>query len=171
MRFIACGDSLFSSRNLKKRLDQKLVSLLLAADGVFTNAEFCTPEPSTPPAAGRGYMTSVRPSLLDEFASLNIRMLSFVNNHTGDYGWQGVLDTMNAAEKRNLIACGLGRSLAGSAPAEISRHRFRQSRHRGDLFDALGSLCSQRQRSRRRSETGVKSAPLVPFLCAAGKGI
>ncbi len=111
MRFIACGDSLFSSRNLKKRLDQKLVSLLLAADGVFTNAEFCTPEPSTPPAAGRGYMTSVRPSLLDEFASLNIRMLSFVNNHTGDYGWQGVLDTMNAAEKRNLIACGLGRSL------------------------------------------------------------
>ena len=54
MRFIACGDSLFSSRNLKKRLDQKLVSLLLAADGVFTNAEFCTPEPSTPPAAGRG---------------------------------------------------------------------------------------------------------------------
>ena len=67
MRFIACGDSLFSSRNLKKRLDQKLVSLLLAADGVFTNAEFCTPEPSTPPAAGRGYMTSVRPSLLDEF--------------------------------------------------------------------------------------------------------
>ena len=38
-------------------------------------------------------------------------MLSFVNNHTGDYGWQGVLDTMKAAEDRNLIPCGLGRSL------------------------------------------------------------
>lgn len=97
MRFIACGDSLFSSRNLRNRLDPQLVELLLSADGVFTNAEFCTPNPETPPAAGRGYMTSVRPSLLDEFASLNIRMLSFVNNHTGDYGWQGVLDTMKAA--------------------------------------------------------------------------
>ena len=111
MRFIACGDSLFSSRNLRNRLDPQLVELLLSADGVFTNAEFCTPNPETPPAAGRGYMTSVRPSLLDEFASLNIRMLSFVNNHTGDYGWQGVLDTMKAAEDRNLIPCGLGRSL------------------------------------------------------------
>ena len=111
MRFIACGDSLFSSRNLKNRLNPQLVELLLSADGVFTNAEFCTPDPETPPAAGRGYMTSVRPSLLDEFASLNIRMLSFVNNHTGDYGWQGVLDTMKAAEDRNLIPCGLGRSL------------------------------------------------------------
>ena len=111
MRFIACGDSLFSSRNLRNRLDEGVVEKLLSADGVFSNAEFCTPEPSTPPAAGRGYMTSVRPSLLDEFVSLNIRMLSFVNNHTGDYGWQGVLDTMKAAEDRGLIQCGLGRSL------------------------------------------------------------
>ena len=101
MRFIACGDSLFSSRNLRNRLDPQLVELLLSADGVFTNAEFCTPNPETPPAAGRGYMTSVRPSLLDEFASLNIRMLSFVNNHTGDYGWQGVLETKKAADRNS----------------------------------------------------------------------
>lgn len=111
MRFIACGDSLFSSRNLAERLDKRIVDILKGADGVFSNAEFCTPRPETPPAAGRGYMTSVRPSTLDEFADLNIRLLSFVNNHTGDYGWQGVLDTMQAAEERKLIHCGLGRSL------------------------------------------------------------
>lgn len=111
MRFIVCGDSLFSSRNLVKRLDKKLVDWFLEADGAFTNAEFCTPEPGTPPACGRGYMTSVRPATLDEFADLNIQMIGFVNNHTGDYGWQGVLDTMNAAEKRRLIPCGVGRNL------------------------------------------------------------
>lgn len=111
MRFIVCGDSLFSSRNLVKRLDKKLVDWFQTADGAFTNAEFCTPEPETPPACGRGYMTSVRPSTLDEFADLNIQMIGFVNNHTGDYGWQGVLDTMNAAEKRRLIPCGVGRNL------------------------------------------------------------
>ena len=54
MRFIVCGDSLFSSRNLVKRLDKKLVNWFREADGAFTNAEFCTPEPETPPACGRG---------------------------------------------------------------------------------------------------------------------
>lgn len=41
-------------------------------------------------------------------------MVGFVNNHTGDYGPQGVLDTMNAAEAHDLIACGVGRSLRES---------------------------------------------------------
>ncbi|MGN0204668.1 MAG: CapA family protein [Coprococcus sp.] len=111
MRFIVCGDALFSSRNLVQRLDKKLVNWLQDADGAFANAEFCTPEPETPPACGRGYMTSVRPATLDEFADLKIRMVGFVNNHTGDYGWQGVLDTMRAARNRNLIPCGIGRNL------------------------------------------------------------
>ncbi len=111
MRFIATGDSLFSSRNLKKRLDRRVLDYLLNADAVFSNAEFCTPKPETPPAPGRGYMTSVRPSILDEFLDLNIRMLSFAHNHAGDYGWQGVVDTMKAAEERGLIHCGLGYSL------------------------------------------------------------
>lgn len=73
-----------------------------------------TPEPTTPPACGRGCMTSVRPATLSEFADLNLKMVGFVNNHTGDYGPQGVLDTMNAAEAHDLIACGVGRSLRES---------------------------------------------------------
>ena len=111
MRFIVCGDALFSSRNLAKRLDKTLVERLQSADGGFVNAEFCTPEPTTPPACGRGYMTSVRPATLREFADLNLKLVGFVNNHTGDYGPQGVLDTMNAAEAHGLTACGVGRSL------------------------------------------------------------
>lgn len=111
MRFIVCGDALFSSRNLAKRLDKTLIERLQSADGGFVNAEFCTPEPTTPPACGRGYMTSVRPATLSEFADLNLKMVGFVNNHTGDYGPQGVLDTMNVVEVHDLIACGIGRSL------------------------------------------------------------
>ncbi|MCD8084518.1 MAG: CapA family protein [Clostridiales bacterium] len=111
MRFVACGDSLFSSKNLVNRLDPKLIAYLKEADGVFTNAEFCTPRPETPPAPGRGYMTSVRADRLDEFVEMNIRLVSFVNNHSGDYGWQGVMDTIHAAEERKLVPCGLGRNL------------------------------------------------------------
>ncbi|MEN0615612.1 CapA family protein [Klebsiella indica] len=111
MRIIACGDLLFSSRNLAKRLDSSIVELLQSADAVFANAEFSCPQPNLPPAAGRGYITAVKPVTLDEFVDLNIRLVSFANNHTGDFGWEGVIDTMEAAEARNLIPCGLGRNL------------------------------------------------------------
>ena len=110
MRIVACGDALFSSRNFAKRLDRRLVDALTSADAAFANAEFCCPRPATPPAPRR-YTTAVRPEILDEFADLNIRLVSFANNHTGDFGPQGVIDTLEAAEARALIPGGIGRSL------------------------------------------------------------
>ncbi len=44
MRVVLCGDLLFSSRNLKNRLDKRVVDLLVDADAVFANAEFSTPK-------------------------------------------------------------------------------------------------------------------------------
>uniref|UniRef100_UPI003F644F18 CapA family protein n=1 Tax=Erwinia sp. V71 TaxID=3369424 RepID=UPI003F644F18 len=35
----------------------------------------------------------------------------FANNHTGDFGWEGVVHTLDAAEERDLIPCGIGRNL------------------------------------------------------------
>lgn len=119
MRIITCGDALFSSRNLAERLDKRLVAELANADAVFANAEFCCPKYTTPPAANRGYMTSVRPETLDEFTDLNIKLVSFANNHTGDYGWEGVCDTIEAAETRSLIYCGIGRSLEDARAARF----------------------------------------------------
>lgn len=110
MRLIFCGDALFSSRNLAKRLQPELVAALTAADGAFANAEFCCPRRDTPPAPRR-FTTAVRPEVLDELADLNIRLVSFANNHTGDFGPQGVNDTLEAAESRGLLAGGIGRSL------------------------------------------------------------
>lgn len=111
MRIIACGDLLFSSRNLAKRLDPTIVNLLQSADAVFANAEFTCPPANLPPAAGRGYITAVKPVTLKEFVDLNIRLVSFANNHTGDFGWEGVVHTMDCAEDLGLVPCGLGHSL------------------------------------------------------------
>ncbi len=111
MRIVACGDALFSSKNLVNRLEKPLLEILNNADARFVNAEFCTPKRETAPAAGRGYMTSVREEILDEFVDLNFELVAFANNHTGDYGSAGVVDTIEAAEKRKLIPCGIGRSL------------------------------------------------------------
>lgn len=107
MRVIFCGDSLFSSRNLAERLDQRLVDLLHSADAVLTNAEFSTPKRTTPPGVWM-YLTAVKEETLDEFVDLNIRLISMANNHIADYGPQGVVDTLEAAERRGLIPCGAG---------------------------------------------------------------
>ncbi len=118
MRVVICGDSLFSSRNLVNRIDKRVVNTLLNADAVFTNAEFSTPKPTSPPGLCM-YLTSVKPETLDEFVNLNIKMISFANNHTTDYGWQGALDTIEAAEARNLVYCGTGRNLGDARKARF----------------------------------------------------
>lgn len=111
MKFIVTGDALFSSCHVDKTMDPNLLALLKEADEVFTNAEFVTPRRNTAPAAGRGYQTSVRPKTLDEFARLNIRYVGFANNHTGDYGIEGLTDTIAEAEQRGLVPLGVGMSL------------------------------------------------------------
>jgi poly-gamma-glutamate capsule biosynthesis protein CapA/YwtB (metallophosphatase superfamily) len=118
MRVVACGDALFSSRNLAKRLQPGLVAELHAADGVFANAEFSCPKRDTPPMPRR-FTTAVRAEVLDELRDLNIRLVSFANNHTGDFGYQGVIDTIEAAEARGLIHCGIGRSLEEARSARF----------------------------------------------------
>ena len=97
MRVVLCGDLLFSSRNLKNRLDKRVVDLLVDADAVFANAEFSTPKRNTPPGLCM-YLTSVRQDVLDELTDLNIKLVSFANNHTIDYGPQGCLETIEAAD-------------------------------------------------------------------------
>ncbi|HWP50902.1 MAG TPA: CapA family protein [Clostridia bacterium] len=118
MKVILCGDALFSSRNLANRIDRRVVDALLSADAVFTNAEFSTPKPTTPPGLCM-YLTSVKPETLDEFVDLNIKLISFANNHTTDYGWQGTMDTIEASEARKLIYCGIGRNLGDARKARF----------------------------------------------------
>ena len=118
MRIVLCGDALFSSRNLAERLDKRIVEILQSADAVFANAEFSTPKRTTPPGLCM-YLTSVRQETLDEFVDLNIKLVSFANNHTGDYGWQGTAETIEAARERGLIPCGVGYNLADARKARF----------------------------------------------------
>ena len=101
MRVVLCGDMLFSSRNLAKRLSPEVVKILKEADAVFCNAEFSTPKRGTPPGLCM-YLTSVPQEIQDEFVDLNIHLVGFANNHTCDYGWQGCLGTIEAAEARKI---------------------------------------------------------------------
>ncbi len=110
MRVVATGDALFSGGNLAERLDPKLLSILEESDATFSNAEFICPAYGTAPAPRR-FMTAVGIEAVDELTSIGVNMLSFANNHTGDFGPQGVLDTIEACEERGIIHSGIGRSL------------------------------------------------------------
>ena len=118
MKIVLTGDSLFSSHNLARRMDPKVVEILKSADAVFTNAEFSTPKRNTPPGLCM-YLTSVHQDTLNEFLDLNIRLVNFANNHTTDYGWQGALETIEACEERGIVPCGVGRNLLDARNAKF----------------------------------------------------
>lgn len=140
MQINITGDSLFSSKNLVNRLDSRILELLKEGDVNFTNAEFTIPKYGTPVAAGRGYVTAVREDRLDELVKLGFNAINFGNNHTGDFGIEGIKNTIKVAERRGLDPIGLGRSLD-----EVEKPRFVDTKEcrvgivsatatRGDLF-------------------------------------
>lgn len=49
---------------------------------------------------------------LDDTLRFGFNGCSFANNHTMDYSYDGLFDTLRAAEKRNLPICGAGKDLA-----------------------------------------------------------
>ena len=118
MRIVAVGDALFSSRNLSTRLDPKLVDTIRTADASFVNAEFICPKRGTPPA-NRRFTTAQDAGGIDELKALGFDLVNFATNHTGDYGPQGVIDTIEACEERKVIHAGIGRSLEEARAAKF----------------------------------------------------
>lgn len=52
---------------------------------------------------------------LDDTLSFGFNGCSFANNHTMDFSYDGLFDTINAAKKRNLPICGAGKDLEEAA--------------------------------------------------------
>ena len=52
---------------------------------------------------------------LDDTLSFGFNGCSFANNHTMDYSYDGLFDTLNAAKKRGLPICGAGKDLPEAA--------------------------------------------------------
>ena len=49
---------------------------------------------------------------LDDTLSFGFNGCSFANNHTMDFSYDGLFDTLNAVKKRNIPICGAGKDLA-----------------------------------------------------------
>lgn len=128
MRFTAVGDMLIQRRIPADYEGAETIgSFIRKGDARFFNLEttlhrgghygnyFC----------GGSYLRA-DPSVLDAAGNYGFNMLSFANNHTFDYGYGGLEDTLRAVDDAGFVHAGVGRNLDEAAmPAYLETARGR----------------------------------------------
>ena len=98
-------------------ISEDILKELKSADITMVNNEFCyTKEKKS--QEGKAYSFKANPKnvkLLEEFGT---DIVSLANNHTCDYGEQGLLDTMDALTKEGIAYSGAGRNLAEASAVQ-----------------------------------------------------
>ncbi len=113
-RFAAAGDAIIT-----KRVSQKndpgfleMVELIRGADAAFVNLEVVTPrKPLIPSSEHGGANLGVGEFVLDELAWMGFNLFNVATNHSNDFTFHGIVDTMNALSERNLTFAGGGMNL------------------------------------------------------------
>jgi poly-gamma-glutamate synthesis protein (capsule biosynthesis protein) len=103
-----------------------VLPLLQAADLTVCNLE--TPV-TTSTERWKGYKTfkfRASPHTLSILKAANVALVALANNHTGDYGTRGLLDTFEHLDKAGIRWCGAGRTLTEARqPAVLERRGLR----------------------------------------------
>jgi len=98
----------------------EMIELIRGADAAFTNLEmlFHDYEPYPAHQSGGTWMRG-EPALVDELTWAGIDMVSRANNHTGDYGVEGLRLTTRYVDEAGLVHAGAGESLAEAREARF----------------------------------------------------
>jgi len=105
-----------------------VVPILGAADAVFTNLEVAVsgPECSCVRTRDDVFFHGAEPDVLDFLGEIGVSLLALSNNHSWDYGTEGILSTITEAEARGLIHAGTGANISeAAAPAYLDLGDFR----------------------------------------------
>jgi poly-gamma-glutamate capsule biosynthesis protein CapA/YwtB (metallophosphatase superfamily) len=112
--FALAGDALITQRIsvFKEPEFLKLIETIRGADVAFANLEmlFHDYEPYPAAASGGTYMRAA-PSILTEIPWAGFDMVSLANNHSVDYGIEGLLLNLDYLRKSGLVYSGTGRNL------------------------------------------------------------
>jgi poly-gamma-glutamate synthesis protein (capsule biosynthesis protein) len=97
-----------------------LMSLIRGADAAFTNLETLFHDFEAAPAheSGGTWMHS-EPAIAKELVWAGFDMVSRANNHAGDFGAEGMLNTSRYVTEAGLVEAGVGRSLAEAREARF----------------------------------------------------
>jgi len=94
--------------------------ILASADAVFTNLEVAIAAPGCDctPTRDDVFFHGAGPEVLDYLDELGVSLLALANNHSWDYGDQGIVSTVEEVARRGITHAGTGRTLAEAvAPA------------------------------------------------------
>ena len=83
---------------------------LQSADITMVNNEFCFTR-ETQMQEGKAYSFKADPEQVDDLDLFGADIVSLANNHTCDYGEQGLLETMDTLKKKGIVYSGAGRNL------------------------------------------------------------
>jgi poly-gamma-glutamate capsule biosynthesis protein CapA/YwtB (metallophosphatase superfamily) len=123
MRMILVGQALtdYDIRQYRPDSFEEMKEALRGADVTFTNLEV----PIQTSAAVKPVKTGIAahgapPAVLDALEGLGFNLLSLSNNHSSDFGEQGLIDTIAESRKRGFAHAGTGRTLdEATAPAFV----------------------------------------------------
>jgi poly-gamma-glutamate capsule biosynthesis protein CapA/YwtB (metallophosphatase superfamily) len=110
----AAGDAIIT-RSLRAAADNETAAMfdpVRRADAGVVNLEVLLHDYDGPPAANSGgaYMRAA-PAVADDLTWAGFDLFAAATNHAGDYSTRGMLDTLEALERRNIPSAGLGRNL------------------------------------------------------------
>ncbi|HZD06094.1 MAG TPA: CapA family protein, partial [Longimicrobiales bacterium] len=97
-----------------------MIGLIRSADMAFANLEMLLHdyEPFPMPSSGGTYMRG-DPEMADELVWAGIDLVSMANNHTGDYGVEGMRLTRKYVDASGLVGAGTGESLSEAREARF----------------------------------------------------
>lgn len=137
------GDCLLTRRLAVYREPEylRMREMLAQCDARFVNFEGSVHRHFRDPFAqhaGRGAHVTTEPALLEDLKWLGINMLSCGSTHADDYGWSGIVETIDHFEHAGIVHAGSGRHLAEArAPGYLETEHGRVG-----LIAASGSFNS-----------------------------
>ena len=122
MTVAATGDCILTRRvsQLTDPAFLEVVRLLREADCAYGNCELvmADPDPGFPTAAGASLSVVASPRIADEFAWLGFDVVGTANNHSTDYGIEGIRTTRQSFDRVGIAHAGTGLNLQeAAAPA------------------------------------------------------
>lgn len=111
---IATGDSFITQRLPHNDAGCQMIKAELEkADARFTNFEMLLHDfEVSPSAVSGGTWAAARPQVLEDLQWLGFNLYAWANNHTLDWGHDGLLTTLRHFEKADCVHAGVGRDLA-----------------------------------------------------------
>lgn len=98
----------------------EMIETIRGADAAFTNLEVLLHDYEVYPAhrSGGTWMRAA-PAMAKELGWAGFDLVSMANNHTGDYGVEGMRLTMKHVRDAGLVGAGVGESLAAAREAKF----------------------------------------------------